>query len=138
MNEALSQVNWLGVLAAGVAQFVLGGIWFGAVVAGPYRVAMGIADRPADKPGALLLIGPFLCSLVIITTTAVLLRALGITGYGDALLLGTWVGLGYLLPMTLTIAINPLFPRPFAYTALNAPFFVIGSLMSCAILVALS
>ncbi len=39
--------------------------------------------------------------------------------------------------MTMTIAINPLFPRPFYYTALNAPYFLIGSLLSCTILAAL-
>jgi hypothetical protein len=39
--------------------------------------------------------------------------------------------------MTLNIAINPLFPRPFHYAAINAPFFVLGSLLASAILVAL-
>lgn len=138
MIEAFSQANWPGVLAASIAHFVLGGIWFVGVVAKHYPIALGIADQPQEKPGPLFLIGPFLCTTLTIATTAVILRALGITGYGEALALGALVGIGYLLPMTLNIAINPLFPRPFYYTALNAPYFVGGSVMASAILVALS
>ncbi|WP_342153275.1 DUF1761 domain-containing protein [Methylorubrum sp. SB2] len=138
MNEALSHVNWLAVAVASVAHFILGAAWFVGLVGKHYPVVLGIADRPQEKPGPLSLIGPFLCTAVTVAASAILLRALGITTYGDALVLGALVGIGYLVPMTLNIAINPLFPRPFAYTALNAPFFVIGSLMSCAILLAMS
>ena len=138
MIDALSHVNWLAVLAASVAHFILGGIWFGAVVGKQYAAALGIADRPAQKPGPLFLAGPFACGAIIVVTTAILLRTLGFATYGDALALGALVGIGYLAPMTVNIAINPLFPRPFYYALLNAPFFIVGSLMSCAILVALS
>lgn len=138
MIEAFSQVKLLGILAASIAHFILGGIWFVGVVAKQYPVALGIGDRPQQKPGALFLVGPFLCTALTITTTAILLRALSITGYGEAMALGSLVGIGYMLPMTLNIAINPLFPRPFYYTSLNAPYFVGGSVMASAILVALT
>lgn len=138
MIEAFSQVNWLAVLAASVAHFFLGAIWFMALFGKQYAIALGIADRPAQTPGPLFIVGPFFCSAVNITTTAFLLRALGITTYGDALVLGAVVGVGFLVAMTVNIAINPLFPRPFHYSLINGPMFVIGSLMSCAILVAMS
>ncbi|MHC2020275.1 DUF1761 domain-containing protein [Methylobacterium sp. CM6247] len=138
MIEAFSHVNWLAVGVASIAHFLLGAIWFVGLVGKHYPVVLGITDRSQEKPDPLSLIGPFLCTAVTVATSAILLRALGITTYGDALVLGALVAVGYLVPMTLNIAINPLFPRPFAYTALNAPFFVIGSLMSWAILVALS
>lgn len=138
MIDALSHVTWLAVLAASVAHFILGGLWFGGLVGKRYAVALGITDQPRYKPEPLFLAGPFLCGAVTVVTTAVLLHALGITTYGDALPLGALVGVGYFVPMTITIAINPLFPRPLYYALLNAPFFIAGSLMSCAILVALS
>ena len=137
MTEAILHVNWLAVLAASVAHFVLGGLWFAALFAKPYAQALGIADRAPQKPGAIFMIGPFVCGAITIATTAVLLRALGITTFGDGLALGMLVGVGYLSAMTLNIAINPLFPRPFAYALVNAPMFVIGSLMASAILVAM-
>ena len=137
MTHAISHLNWLAIFVASVAHFLLGGVWFAALFAKPYATALGIADRPPQKPGVLFLAGPFSCGTVTIATTAVLLRALGITSYGDALALGLLVGVGYLAAMTLNIAINPLFPRPFAYALVNAPVFVIGSLMASAILVAM-
>ena len=138
MFEAIGQVNWLAVLMASIAHFFLGGIWFVGMFGKHYAAALGIVERPAQKPGALFMIGPFLCSAANIATTALLLRALGITTHGDALALGAIVGVGYLVPMTVNIAINPLFPRPFYYSLINAPMFIIGSVMSCAILVTMS
>lgn len=138
MIDVFWHVNWLAVLVASLAHFGLAGAWFAGLMARPYVYALGIADRPAQKQGSLFLVGPLLCSALTISTSAVLLLALGITSYGRALELGAVVGIGYLAAMTVNIAINPLFPRPFLYAAINAPFFVMGSLASCAILVAMS
>lgn len=138
MTEALAHLNWLAVLAATAAHAVLGGVWFMALFGKQYAIALGIADRPPQKPGALFIAGPLVCSAITIATTAFLLRALQITTFGSALALGLTVGVGYLTAMTVNIAINPLFPRPFHYALINAPMFVIGSVMSSAILVAMS
>lgn len=137
MIEGLLHLNWLAVLAASVAHFTFGGVWFAGLFRKPYARALGIADLPPQKPAPLFLLGPFLCGAITIATTAVLLRATGITTYGEGLALGALVGVGYLAAMTTNIAINPLFPRPFLYALVNAPMFVIGSLMASAILVAM-
>ena len=137
MMNAVFQVNWLAVLIASAAHFVLGGLWFAALFGKQYAAALGIADRLAQRPTPLFLVGPLVCGAITIATTAVLLRALGITGYGDGLALGAIVGIGYLGAMTLNIAINPLFPRPFAYALINAPMFLVGSLLACLILTAM-
>ncbi|MFS2134890.1 DUF1761 domain-containing protein [Duganella sp. Dugasp56] len=138
MMEALFQMNWFAIAAASVANFCLGGIWFVALFGKQYASSLGIADRPAQKPGPLFIIGPFICGTINIVTTAFLLQALQIHTYGGALALGVIVGIGYLVAMTVNIAINPLFPRPFYYALINSPMFLMGSLMSCVILVAMS
>jgi hypothetical protein len=138
MNQAFQQINWIAVLAASVAHFAFGGIWFMVLFGERYAAALGIADRPAQTPGPRFMFGPLLCGTVNIATTALLLNALQIQQFGDAMVLGVIVGIGYLVPMTVNIAINPLFPRPFYYALINGPMFFIGSLMSCAILVAMS
>ena len=63
---------------------------------------------------------------------------MAITEYPDALTLGAIVGVVYLGAMTMNIAINPLFPRPFRYALINVPMFLIGSLITCVILVSLA
>jgi hypothetical protein len=138
MSAAFSQINWLAVLAATVAHFFLGGLWYAVLFAKQYKVSLGRGDEPAQAPGPLFIVGPLVCSAITIVTTALLLRALGISTYGEALGLGALVGIGYLLPMTVNIAINPNFPRPFYYSLISGPMFMLGSLMSAAILVAMS
>lgn len=138
MTDVMGSVSWFGVFVAAVAHFFLGGVWFMGLVGKQYGIALGRNDPPDQKPAPLFIVGPFVCSTVTIVTTALLLGALGVTSYRGAIALGLVVGLGYLTPMVVNIAINPNFPRPFFYSALSAPFFVIGSVMTCVILVALS
>ncbi|WP_203726977.1 DUF1761 family protein [Paractinoplanes durhamensis] len=64
------------------------------------------------------------------------MAALKIDTYGDALLFGLIVGLGYLTANTVNIAINPNFPRPLLYAAISGGFNVIGSLIVSLLLVA--
>jgi hypothetical protein len=134
MFNVLPEINWFAVLAAAVASAVIGGVWFGVVVAKPYLVALGRQNEPVAKPVTLTYAGPMVAGLVIVVTSAVLLRALGVESLGDGILFGLIVGIGYLLSMTFTIAINPNFPRPVFYTLLNAPSFLLSSIVASIIL----
>jgi hypothetical protein len=137
MLDAFWSVNWLAVVAAVLAHFFLGAAWFMGLVGKRYGVALGRTDLDA-KPTALAIAGPFVCSTVTIVTSAILMRALNVTTVPGGALFGLFVGVGYLTPMVTNIAINPIFPRPFFYTALNAPFFVLGSVVANVIVAAMS
>src|SRR5437879_690967 len=137
MFTAITQINLLGVLAATAASFIIGGIWFGAIVGKPYLVAMGKENAPQQKPSVLFIFGPTVCNLVITFTSAILIKMLHIYALPDALAFGALIGIGYLIPMCLMIAINPNFPRPFFYTAINAPYLLATSLLSSVILVSI-
>lgn len=84
MIEAFAQVNWLAILTASIAHFVLGGVWFKVLFRDAYAAALSLSDRLQTKPAPSFLIGPFLCGTVNIVTTALLLRALRIATYADA------------------------------------------------------
>ncbi|MDP3377391.1 MAG: DUF1761 domain-containing protein [Brevundimonas sp.] len=135
MLNALLSINWLAVLAASVLNFLLGGVWFMVLFKRQYAVALELDDAPDQKPGLLFIVGPFLCGLVTIATTAFLLRLLSISDLTDGLILGAIVGLGFIGATTVNIAINPKFPRPFFYSAINVPYFLIASLIASAVLV---
>lgn len=137
MINGFFQINWLAVLVATIAHFALGGVWFAVIFGKQYARSLGIADRPAQKPGLIFMVGPLMCGAVTIVTSALLLRQMAITDFRGALTLGTIVGVGYLGALTVNIAINPLFPKPFSYALINVPMFLIGSIMSCAILTAM-
>ena len=113
---------------------MLGGVYFGALVPRQYALALGREDLPVEKPEPITFVGPVVCSLVTVITSAVLMAALGVESIGQALAFGAIVGVGYLVSMTFTIAINPNFPRPAFYTLLNAPAFLLSSVVASIIL----
>ena len=132
--SAFAQISPWGVLAASTFGFLFGGVYFGALVPKYYAVALGRETMPAAKLDMLTILGPFVCNIVMIVTTAAIMRMIGVVYLADALSLGLVVGVGYLLAMCMTIAINPNFPRPFTYTMVNGPYFLFNSLVTSAVL----
>jgi hypothetical protein len=134
MFNVLTDINWLAVLVAFVVSAALAGLYFPVLIAKPYVVALG--RQNAGKPASTLVtnLGPIVCVLLVTVTSAVLLRALDVATVGDAVAFALIVGVGYLSAMTFQIAINPNFPRPLYYGVLNAPYFVISSLLTALIL----
>lgn len=137
MFQLSFSINPLAVLLSALAQAALGAAWYMALFKKPYAAALGRTDLADQKPAPIFIAGPFVCSLVLSVTNAVLLRSLGIATLGGALLFGTVVGLGYLVSTTVNVAINPNIPRPLFYGLVNGPFFLAGNLLSCTILAAM-
>ncbi|WP_182524957.1 DUF1761 domain-containing protein [Nocardioides dongkuii] len=134
MFNVLGDINWLAYVLAAVASVLLAGVWFAVVITKPYAVALGREGAPPPATTPVSAAGPVVCQLVTLLTTAVLVEALDLTSLGDAVALGLMVGVGYLSAMAFQIAINPNVPRPLLYGAVNAPFFVVTSVLSAAIL----
>jgi hypothetical protein len=92
---------------------VLGGLYFTVVVPRPYAAVLGRENEPAWRPPASAFVGQIASTLLVVLTSAVLLRTLDMRELGPGLLFGLVVGIGYLAAMVLNIAINP-FPTPSA------------------------
>ena len=133
MVDGFAHLNWLAIIAAVIAYFILGGIWFPLIVKRAYMRAL----ESEMRSGALSLVGPLACITVTTITCAMLIHLLGVTSYIGAIQFGLLVGIGYLTPMTVNIALNPLFPKPLLYSVINAPYFIGGSVLVSLILVAM-
>lgn len=134
ISTAIASINIWGVLVAAAFAFVAGGVYYGVLTPKFYAVAMGREGEPPAKPSTLFIVGPFLCNVVMILSTAILLQMTGTEALAQAVALGFLVAIGYLLPMCMMIAINPNFPKPFYYTALNAPYLLVSGVMYAIIL----
>lgn len=137
MFNVLTAINWLSVLVAFVPYFLLGALWYMLLFPKPYRISLG---RKADEPQSndpLYIVGPAVCALIITVTSAVLLYAMNVNSYGNALLLAVLVGIGYLFTNTVNIAINPNIPRPFLYGLITGSYHFIGMLLVNLILFAM-
>lgn len=134
MLSVLPDINWLAVIVSTVVFAVLGGAYFTAIVGNAYKVALGNETRELPKPGPIFIVGPLIASLLVVITTAILLRSLAIETIGAGIAFGLIVSIGYLVAQTLNIAINPNFPRPLLYTLINAPYFIVCTVVASIIL----
>ena len=137
MFNVFSTINWLSVLAAFAAYFLLGPLWYLVLFPKPYRAALGKENEPASPPAPIFIIGPAVCSLLITVTCAVLVYALHISSYGNALAFALLVGFGYLVTNTVNVAINPNIPRPLFYGLITGSFHLVGVVLVNLILVSM-
>ena len=139
MFNVLTTINWLSVLAAFIAYFLLGALWYMLLFPRSYRASLGQEGAPDanQKQELLYVVGPAVCALIITITCAVLLYALRINTYGNALGFALLVGVGYLFSNTVNIAINPNMPRPFFYGLITGSYHLLGMVLVNLILVSM-
>ncbi len=126
MISQLSNLNWVGVLIAFIAYFMLGALWFTLFFKKQYAISLGKENSMPAKPAPIFIIGPALCSLVITIANAILFYALKISSYGSALEFSFVVGIGYLVANTINIAINPNIPNPIQYGIICGSYHLTG------------
>lgn len=134
MLDNIFNINLVAVVIATISSFILGGVWFVILFANKYTIIMGREGLPKENPSAIFLVGPVICSFITILTSAFLMQLIQIKSISEALVFGTIISIGYVIATCMNIAINPNFPHPFKYTALNAPYFLISNLVSVSIL----
>jgi len=137
MFNVLADISWLSVLIAFVPYFILGALWFTLLFSRKYKISLGIENDPQQKPAPIFIIGPALCCLVITIASAILIYALKIDSYEDALIFAVIIGVGYLVANTVNIAINPNIPRPMLYGLISGAYHFVGILIVCIVLVAM-
>ena len=137
MFNVLANISWLSVLIAFVPYFILGALWFTLLFSRKYKISLGIENDPQQKPAPIFIIGPALCCLVITIASAILIYALKIDSYEDALIFAVIIGVGYLVANTVNIAINPNIPRPMLYGLISGAYHFVGILIVCIVLVAM-
>lgn len=137
MYAAAAQINWIAVIAAFFAYFALGALWFALLFPRQYRKSLGLTDSAEQSRAAIFYVGPAICTFLVVAVSAILMKALGVASYGEALLFGAAIGVGYLVATTVNTAINPVFKRPLLYGLVSGSYHLVGILLVSVILVAL-
>lgn len=117
----------LSVLAAGLAAWVFGAIWYG-VAAGPWMEAAGIEKGPDGRPANAKNPAPYIISLVSVILVAGMTRHIfalsGIAGWDKGLIAGLGIGLFLATPW---LATNYGFAgRPFKLTIIDGIYATVG------------
>ncbi|MCU1518225.1 MAG: hypothetical protein JWQ75_2946 [Pseudarthrobacter sp.] len=113
-------INWLAVLLAAVATFVVGGLWYSVLFAKVWQREAGVTDQQLKSGTVRVFVGSFLLALVM----AVVLAAF--IGDGGALF-GTLAGLAAGVAwVAAALGINYLFERrSLTLFAINASYNVV-------------
>ena len=117
----------VNILAAAVASYIFGAIWYMSL-SKPWMEAAGVeADengRPADNAGAMPYIIAFLCAIIVAGMMRHVFALGGVSGVGKGLMSGIGIGLFLATPW---IATNYAFAgRPGKLTAIDGGYATIG------------
>ncbi|TGK80978.1 DUF1761 domain-containing protein [Leptospira montravelensis] len=135
MLQIFLSLNWIAIGLAFLVYFFLGYVWFTILFEKPYRISLGKENETPAPLTAIFIIGPGICTLFNLVTTAVLFYALQINEMAEALRWGSLIGIGYLSANTFTIAINPNIPRPILYGIISSAYHFVGINIAAMILV---
>jgi hypothetical protein len=106
-------INYLAVLAAGVAGWLVGAAWYG-VLGRPWMAALGWTEADVTGPGGKrhMPVGPMILSFVAVLIMALMLAGivghLGPPNVGNGLISGALVWFGFVIT---TIAVNNAFQK---------------------------
>jgi hypothetical protein len=123
--DAFADLNWLAVLAAGLAYFVLGALWYTDILMGrQYRAGLGLDPDQQGTPDPTPLAVNLVAWLVSAVALGLIAAAVGASGFVDGLVLGLVVGIGIVVMQMLVTSTYE--GRGYALFKVNAPYVVIG------------
>jgi hypothetical protein len=115
------EINWLGVLLAALATFVVGGLWYSVLFAKVWQREAGVTDEQLKRGTVRVFVGSFLLALVM---AVVLAAFIGDGGAGFGMLAGLAAGVAW---VAAALGINYLFERrSMTLFAINASYNVVA------------
>ena len=138
MNTGIfSHINWLAVLVAGIAYFMLGGLWYSKILFGTKWAALlkiDMNDANSKKGVAAIMFYSFVFMLLTALGLAILVARLDLTAIISGIKLGLVTGL---LFSVMSISIGFLYERkPLALYFISGGYQLLGNIIAAVILVA--
>lgn len=126
-------VNYLAVLVAAIANYLIATIWYAAIFSKTWQKLTGITDmKPAPMNIVLVFIGSLLLSYVLYHSIVFGDAYVGMKGVSGGLMGGFFGWLGYIAPVTLSTKLYE--KKPWGLWLLDNAFWLISLLVMGAIL----
>ncbi|HEX6844034.1 MAG TPA: DUF1761 domain-containing protein [Actinomycetota bacterium] len=144
--DLLGDLDWLAVLGAAIAYFVLGAVWYappilgriwmeagGATMGGPST--NGSSGTGSGGPGPAIYAVPLVGAVLASIALGMLALATGTSGASEGLALGLVVAIGFAIPVcVVTATFETKKPRPFVWGAVNAGYHGVGVVLAALII----
>lgn len=137
MFAKLNEINWLAVVVAGVAMFLIGGIWYGAVFAKLWQRLHGYTDEQVKamqkaRPPQVFFSVMLSAYLIGALSMALIVVNMGLRSAFDGVVLGAFLWLFATTVIGLTDHITRT--RPFAAYILDSAYQLVAFMAAGAIL----
>ena len=139
--DLLGDLDWLAVILAALAYFVIGAAWYAPPVFGKAWMAAGGMTDPRESgaggPGPAIYAVPLIGSVLSAIALGMIAVATGTDTFDEGLVLGLVVGVGFAISIALvTATFESNKPKPFVWGAINGGYHLVGNLVA-AIIIAL-
>ncbi len=106
MAELLSSLNWIAVLVATVAYFILGALWYSPLMfSNIWMKLRNISEEDIDKPNPVIFLYSFILQLIAVITLALFMSAMNADGALNGAIIGFGAGAGILFTLAGTTGI---------------------------------
>jgi uncharacterized protein DUF1761 len=125
--DVLGDLNWLAVIVATLAYWILGAIWYAQGVFGrAWMRAGGVEIQEGQRPGPAIYIIPLIANFLAVLALGMLAAATGSTTVSHAIVLGLVVWGGFAVGHILLGATFDTRPSAGVWFTINAGYHLIG------------
>jgi len=95
-------VNWVAIVIAAIAQFIIGWVWYGPLFGKTWMSMMGMSQQSMSREGmGKIMTLNFIGSLVTAAVLSMLVGWMGAKTLGAGIAAGFWAWLGFVATVTL-------------------------------------
>lgn len=135
MQDLFNYINWIAVLVAALAFFMLGSIWYTKLLFAKKWLAytkINVSDPAVKKGMGAIMFGSFLLMFVASAGLAILTARLELAGWQDGAILGTITGISF---GATAISISYLYEkRPLGLHLINGGYTLAGHIIAAIII----
>ncbi len=126
-------VNWLAVLAAALAKFVIGGAWYSPPMFGPrWGAIVGVSPEAFKARMAPAMVTDLVASLVLAWVLANVLKFTGVAGLVPGVRVSFFLWLGFVATPLLSTTVYE--GRPLALFVINGGYWLVSIMVMGAVI----